>query len=58
MHEGIGTSEKSDADLLNFEVSDAALEAAAGTMTGPAMSFPNAPTISVLVMCCDNSSAR
>ena len=36
-----------DADL-----SDAALEAAAHAMPGAAMSFPNAPTVSILVICC------
>lgn len=44
----------SDADILTCEISDAALEAAASAMPGAAMSFPNAPTISVLVVCCSN----
>jgi hypothetical protein len=40
-------------DILRFEVSDAALEAAAMASTpGGAMSFPNAPTVSILVVCC------
>jgi len=40
-------------DVLHFEVSDAALEAAAMVgMPGGAMSFPNAPTVSILVVCC------
>lgn len=56
MHDGTGTGQPSDADLLNFDISDDALEAAAST--GPAFSFPNAPTLSVLVMCCDNGAAR
>ena len=43
-----------DADILNFEVSDAALEAAASVTPGAAMSFPNAPTVSILVVCCSN----
>ncbi len=43
-----------DADILAFEISDAALEAAACTMPGAAMSFPNAPTVSILVVCCSN----
>ena len=44
----------SDADMLSFEISDAALEAAASAMPGAAMSFPNAPTVSILVVCCSN----
>jgi hypothetical protein len=41
------------ADILCCEVSDAALEAAAMTTTpGGALSFPNAPTVSILVVCC------
>ena len=42
-----------DDDILGFEVSDAALEAAANTaIPGGALSFPNAPTVSILVHCC------
>ena len=42
-----------DDDILGFEVSDAALEAAAGTaIPGGALSFSNAPTVSILVICC------
>jgi hypothetical protein len=42
-----------DDDILGFEVSDAALEAAASTaIPGGAMSFPNAPTVSILIICC------
>jgi hypothetical protein len=38
-----------------FEVSDEALEAAANqTRAVAAMSFHNAPTVSILVMCCTN----
>jgi len=45
--------EPSDDDILSFEVSDAALEAAAASVIpGAAMSFPNAPTVNVLVVCC------
>jgi hypothetical protein len=41
------------ADVFIFEVSDAAIEAAASTtIAGAAFSFPNAPTVSVLVLCC------
>jgi hypothetical protein len=40
-------------DILHFDVSDAALEAAGmAAMPGGAMSFPNAPTVSILVVCC------
>jgi hypothetical protein len=43
----------SDGDILGFEVSDAALEAAAHTaIPGGALSFPNAPTVSILIICC------
>jgi hypothetical protein len=42
-----------DDDIFGFEVSDAALEAAANTaIPGGALSFPNAPTVSILIICC------
>jgi hypothetical protein len=41
-----------DDDILHCDVSDAALEAAASVAPGGAMSFPNAPTVSILVICC------
>ncbi len=41
-----------DDDILTFEVSDETLEAAACMATYPAVSFPNAPTVSILVACC------
>jgi hypothetical protein len=42
-----------DDDILGFEVSDATLEAAASTaIPGGALSFPNAPTVSILIICC------
>jgi len=41
-----------DEDILRCDVSDAALEAAASTSSGGALSFPNAPTVSILVICC------
>jgi hypothetical protein len=42
-----------DDDIFRRDVSDAALEAAASTaIAGGAMSFPNAPTVSILVVCC------
>ena len=45
--------EPSDDDIFGWDVSDAALEAAASTATpGGALSFPNAPTVSILVICC------
>jgi hypothetical protein len=49
--------EQSDETIFSLEVSDDALEAAANsTPTGAlgAMSFPNAPTVSILVICCGN----
>jgi hypothetical protein len=47
---------ESDETLLALEVSDEALEVAASeTRNGLAvMSFPNAPTVSILIMCCSN----
>jgi hypothetical protein len=45
--------EAGDDDILHCDVSDAALEAAASTaVPGGALSFPNAPTVSILVICC------
>jgi hypothetical protein len=45
--------EASDEDILTFDVPDAALErAASAAVPGGAMSFPNAPTVSILVVCC------
>ena len=47
------SGEAGDDDILHCDVSDAALEAAASAATpGGAMSFPNAPTVSILVVCC------
>ena len=49
------TSDKaSDEQILTTEISDAALEAAANTLPGAAMSMPNAPTVSIVVVCCGN----
>jgi len=46
--------EQSDADFFAFDVSDAALEAAASATPGAALSFPNSPTVSILFQCCSN----
>jgi len=48
--------DKSDEAVLACEVTDEALEAAASaTRDGAAaMSFPNAPTVSILIICCGN----
>jgi len=48
------TSEQSDADILSCDIADAALEAAADAPPGAAMSFPNAPTVSIVVVCCSD----
>jgi hypothetical protein len=49
---GQAAEEIMHADLYG-DVSDAALERAAmAGMPGGAMSFPNAPTVSILVVCC------
>jgi hypothetical protein len=57
MNEGVGIFAQSSAqaadDVLHVDVSDSALEAAAmAGLPGGAMSFPNAPTVSILVVCC------
>jgi hypothetical protein len=58
MHEGAAAAERSEYqaiadDIFGCEVSDAALEAAASTAApGGALSFPNAPTVSIIVICC------
>jgi hypothetical protein len=51
---------QSDEDILSFDVSDEALEAAASAIPGAAMSFPNAPTVSIVIVCCstDGVTAR
>jgi hypothetical protein len=55
MNGNTGTFEPGDEDIFSFDVSDAALEAAAAATTrGAAMSLPNAPTVSIVVMCCSN----
>jgi hypothetical protein len=46
--------EQGDEAILSFEVSDAALEAAAYAIPGAALSFPNSPTVSILFQCCSN----
>jgi hypothetical protein len=57
MNEGATAAEPSEfqaaADILRCAIPDAALEAAAmATTPGGALSFPNAPTVSILVVCC------
>ena len=49
--------DESDETILAGDVSDEALEAAAAeTRDGSAaMSFPNAPTVSILIICCGNA---
>jgi hypothetical protein len=50
-------SDNSDDDIFAFDFSDVALErAAASAIPGAAFSFPNAPTVSILVVCCSNDS--
>ncbi len=51
--------DRSDEGIFIFEVSDAELESAAGPAALPlgALSFPNAPTVSILVVCCSNDSS-
>jgi hypothetical protein len=45
---------RSNAGDLTAEISDEELEAAAITTTHAVMSFPSAPTVSVVFMCCGN----
>jgi hypothetical protein len=47
-------SDQNDEDVFTFTVSDDALEAAASPTAGAAMSFPNAPTVSIVFACCGN----
>lgn len=55
MNDSVNAIEQSEEGVLLFEVSDEALEAAASQTGAVAvMSFPNAPTVSILVMCCSN----
>jgi hypothetical protein len=55
MSDNAGAFEPGDESILAFDVSDAALEAAAATaIRGGAMTFPNAPTVSILFACCGN----
>jgi hypothetical protein len=54
MNDYDGSFDHGDA-ALQHEISDEALEAAAsGKGAAAAMSFPNAPTVSILIMCCSN----
>jgi hypothetical protein len=56
MNAGAPAAEPSEfqaADILRCDFPDAVLEAAATAgAPGGAMSFPNAPTVSILVVCC------
>jgi len=52
MDDDARTARQSDDAILNFDISDAAMEIAAQAAPGAAMSFPNAPTVSLLVVCC------
>jgi len=49
--------DESDEAVLACEVPDEALEAAASPTSdgAAAMSFPNAPTVSILIICCGNA---
>jgi hypothetical protein len=47
--------DQNDEDVFSFTVSDDALEAAADPTAGAAMSFPNAPTVSIVFACCGNN---
>jgi hypothetical protein len=45
--------DQADVDILNFDVSDEALEAASSTASGPAVTFAT-PTVSIVFACCGN----
>ena len=47
--------DRNDEDFFTLTVSDDALEAAANPAAGAAMSFPNAPTVSIVFACCGNN---
>jgi hypothetical protein len=47
--------DQNDEDFFTLTVSDDALEAAANPVAGAAMSFPNAPTVSIVFACCGNN---
>jgi hypothetical protein len=46
--------EQNGEQIFACDISDAALEAAADALPGAAMSFPNAPTVSIVFACCSN----
>jgi len=57
MSEGAAAAERSEYqaiadEIFGCDVSDAALEKAATAAPGGALSFPNAPTVSIIVICC------
>jgi hypothetical protein len=56
MTETVAGLDQAEHEVLNFDVSDTALEIAAAAPPGAAYSFPNAPTVSILVVCCSNDS--
>jgi hypothetical protein len=51
-HSGQNIELRSDESNPTAGVSDEELEAAASTKTHVAMTFPSAPTVSVVVLCC------
>jgi hypothetical protein len=53
-HSSRGIEVQSDETNLTAEVSDEELEAAAITRTHAAMTFPSAPTVNIVFMCCGN----
>jgi hypothetical protein len=57
MSDTIEAAERGGEDILTVDVSDEALEAAASTTNAlaAALSFPSAPTVSILIMCCGNN---
>lgn len=59
MNDNTERRDQNDEVILSLDVSDDALERVAGTSSeAAAMSFGNAPTVSILIMCCGNSNLR
>jgi hypothetical protein len=56
MNGATNESDQNDEDFFTLAVSDDALEAAANPVGRAAMSFPNAPTVSIVFACCGNNS--
>ncbi len=54
MHDAREDRPSEGQDVFAFDLPDEALEAAAAMSSRAAVSFPAAPTVSILVLCCGN----